>query len=101
MSRRGHRVAPRRLGVAVEALVGDVVPEGDLAAVQRAWLAVAGERIAAHATPVALRGGVLTVACDEAVWAQQLALRGPELVARLAATVPAAGVDEVRVRAGR
>lgn len=101
MSRRGRRVAPRRLGQAVEALVGDVLPDGDLSGVQRAWPAVAGERVATHATPVVLRDGVLTVACDEAVWAQQLQLLGPELVARLADVVPAAGVRELRTRAGR
>ena len=33
------------------------------------------------------RGGVLTVACDEAVWAAELELMGPELVDRLEASL--------------
>ena len=38
------------------------------------WPRVAGERFARAAEPVAERDGVITVACESAVWAQELDL---------------------------
>jgi predicted nucleic acid-binding Zn ribbon protein len=54
-----------------------------LAEVQRAWPAAVGEAIAAQASPTAERGGVVTVSCAASVWAQELDLMGPQIVARL------------------
>jgi predicted nucleic acid-binding Zn ribbon protein len=69
--------------------------------VQACWPAAVGPAIAAEAEPVGERGGVLTVACRSAVWAQELQLLGPDLLGRLnealggARTAP---LSELRVR---
>jgi predicted nucleic acid-binding Zn ribbon protein len=54
-----------------------------LAEAQRLWPDVAGPAIAAEAWPQSERGGVLTIACASAVWANELDLMGPVLMERL------------------
>ena len=78
-----RRTAPRPLARALEDAVGRSEPDTLLARVQVAWRAVAGPELSAAAGPVAEREGVITVACESAVWAQELELLGPELLARL------------------
>jgi predicted nucleic acid-binding Zn ribbon protein len=89
-----HRRSPRSLAEAFGALTDELAPRTLLADVQRAWPATVGESIAAQAQPTAERGGVVTVACAASVWAQELDLMGPQIVARLN---EALGEDE-RVR---
>ena len=36
-----------------------------------------------HAVPTAERGGTLTITCRSSVWAQELDLMAPELIAKL------------------
>jgi predicted nucleic acid-binding Zn ribbon protein len=60
-------------------------PATTLARVQAAWPAVAGAKLAAEAEPVAEREGIVTVVCSSAVWAQELELLSPDLLAGLAA----------------
>ncbi|MDX6637825.1 MAG: hypothetical protein QOJ01_1336 [Solirubrobacterales bacterium] len=74
---------PRSLAGAVEAVLARTAPQTTLAAVQLAWPAVAGAAIAAEATPVSERAGVVTVSCRSAVWAQELDLLAPDLLKRL------------------
>ena len=90
------RPAPRPFAIAVEALRDRLEPAGGLAGVQRVWHAVAGDAIAAAARPVALRGGVLTVECESAVWAQELQLIGPDLVAQLSDRLGDAELQSIR-----
>jgi len=52
--------------------------------------------IAAQATPTSERAGVVTVSCAASVWAQELDLMGPEIVARLNELV--GGQPVVRLR---
>lgn len=78
---------PRSLGAAIGAIRQDTAPKTQLAAVQMAWPGVAGEAIAAEATPVSERDGVVTVSCRAAVWAQELDLLGPELLEKLNAAL--------------
>ncbi len=78
-----RRARPREVGSALGALKSRTAPPTPLAAVQLHWPDVAGAAIAAEATPVAEREGVVTVACRSAVWAQELDLMGPELLRRL------------------
>jgi len=96
MSRR----APRPLSDAIGPLQDALAPATLLAAVQRAWPAVAGEAIAREATPVAERGGVVTVACEAAVWAQELDLMSPLLIERLNAAIDAGEVVRLRCVTG-
>ena len=94
------RLAPRRLSVAVESFTASVAPATTLAAVQEAWEGVAGAAISLAARPTAERGGVLTVTCSAAVWAQELDLMAPELLPRLNAALGREALRELRCRTG-
>ncbi len=78
-----RRRAPRPLGLALERLTEAAAPLTVLARVQAAWPAVAGEVVAAEATPISERAGTLTVTCGSAAWAHELSLAGPDIVKRL------------------
>jgi predicted nucleic acid-binding Zn ribbon protein len=78
-----RRRAPRGLGEALGSLQASLAPATLLAEVQRVWPQVAGEAIAREAQPESERGGVVTVVCAAAVWAQELDLMAPLLVQRL------------------
>jgi predicted nucleic acid-binding Zn ribbon protein len=82
-----HRGAPRRLGSALAPAARRARPRTLLAAVQEAWPRVAGAAVAAEAAPVAERGGLVTVACRSATWAQELDLLQVDLIQRLNAAV--------------
>jgi predicted nucleic acid-binding Zn ribbon protein len=78
-----HRRSPRRLDLALDSLVGELAPDTLLAGVQRAWPRAVGASIAAEAAPTAERGGVVTISCSAAVWAQELDLMAPSILPRL------------------
>ncbi len=65
----------------------DAEPTTQLARVQAVWADVAGPGLAAAATPISERDGVVTVACESAVWAQELELLGPDLLTRFGAAL--------------
>jgi predicted nucleic acid-binding Zn ribbon protein len=67
--------------------------------VQVCWEATVGSAIAAAAHPRAERDGVLTVQCDAAVWAQELDLMAPELLARLNTSLGEERLHKLRCRA--
>ena len=50
---------------------------------QEAWSDAAGPLVAAQGDPVSERGGVVTVACRSATWAQELDLMSPVLLEKL------------------
>jgi predicted nucleic acid-binding Zn ribbon protein len=91
-----RREGPRPLAGAIEALAAGLEPATALGAVQRVWPAVVGEAIAAEARPTSERGGVVTVSCRAAVWAQELDLMAPELVGRLNAALGQEAVRSLR-----
>ncbi|HYF24934.1 MAG TPA: DUF721 domain-containing protein [Baekduia sp.] len=78
-----RRRAPRPLTSALGDLVDALAPATGLAALQRVWPEAVGDVIAAEAEPTAEADGVVTVTCSSSVWAQELDLLAPELVARL------------------
>jgi predicted nucleic acid-binding Zn ribbon protein len=82
-----RRLAPRPISAALDGVVGDARPAGLLAAVQSAWPEVAGPALAAATTPVSERDGVVTVACESGVWANELELLAPDLIGGLNARV--------------
>lgn len=94
-----RRPAPRPAATAVAALADRLAPQTPLAAVQRVWPAAVGDAVAARATPTGERDGVIVVGCESAVWAQELDLMGPELVARLNAALPGEPVRALRCQA--
>jgi predicted nucleic acid-binding Zn ribbon protein len=83
------RRAPRPVSDAIAGLTERLAPQTLLADVQRVWPGVVGETIAAEATPTGERAGTVQVTCRSAVWAQELDLMGPDLVARLNAALGA------------
>ena len=91
-----RRLAPRPLSTALAEVVGATRPHGLLAIVQSAWPQVAGAALAAAATPVAERDGIVTVACESAVWAHELELLAPDLLERLNGALGTPGDGPVR-----
>lgn len=94
------RRAPRPLAGPVRALADGLAPATGLAGVQRVWETAVGSVIAEQAQPVAERGGEVTVRCRSAVWAQEVELMGPALVAALNEALGAERVRSVRCTAG-
>jgi predicted nucleic acid-binding Zn ribbon protein len=74
-----RRRTPRPASAAFREALGRAAPKTRLAAVQSVWAEVTGERTAAMARPVSERDGVVTVACVDSVWAQELDLMQGEL----------------------
>ena len=77
-----RRLAPRPLSAVLQGVARGAEPATLLARVQAVWPEVAGPGLSASATPVSERDGVVTVACESAVWAQELELLGPDLLTR-------------------
>jgi predicted nucleic acid-binding Zn ribbon protein len=95
MSRR----APRPAAAAVERLVAALAPETTVARIQAVWADAVGPVIAREATPVAERGGVVTIDCRSAVWAQELDLMSQDVVGKLNDALGAKVVKGLRCRA--
>ena len=73
-----------------------VAPATALGHIQRVWSEAVGPAIAAEAVPSAERAGVLTVSCSAAVWAQELDLMAPTILARLNELLQEAQVKRLR-----
>jgi predicted nucleic acid-binding Zn ribbon protein len=95
-----RRRAPRPLSAALETLSAQLAPATPLASAQAVWASVVGPAIAAHAVPTDARGGALHVRCDESVWAAELELMGPDLVAALRAATGSDAITSLRCRTG-
>jgi predicted nucleic acid-binding Zn ribbon protein len=94
-----RRRDPRPVGHAIVALADRLAPLTLLAEVQRVWQEAVGELVAAQAEPTGERGGVLVVTCSSAVWAQELDLMAPALVARLNGLLGGPHVQALRCQA--
>jgi predicted nucleic acid-binding Zn ribbon protein len=92
------RAAPRSLAVALDRLAAGLAPASTLARVQAVWERAAGKAVAAAARPVSERDGVLTIACESSVWAQELELMAPTLIERLNAELDGEAIRELRCR---
>ena len=62
------------------------------------WADLVGDQVAAHATPVSLRGGVLVVVVDQPAWATQLRFLSADVRRRLAEVAGDDAVREVQIR---
>ena len=92
-----RRRAARPLASALERVLEEAAPATLLGRVQRRWGDAAGARVAAVSEPRSERGGVVTVACESAVWAEELTLLGAELLESLNASLGAVdGAPAVR-----
>jgi len=61
------------------------------------WSSVVGRQIAEHATPTALRQGVLNVSAESTAWATQLRIMQSQLLAKIAAEVGDGVVTAVKI----
>jgi predicted nucleic acid-binding Zn ribbon protein len=90
------RRAPRPLSRSLASLADQLAPLTTLAEAQRAWPAAAGAAMSKYAAPTAERGGTLTISCRSSVWAQELDLMAPELVAKLNAAIGEGRITALR-----
>jgi predicted nucleic acid-binding Zn ribbon protein len=65
------------------------------------WADLVGDGIAAHATPVSLRRGVLLVEVDSNAWATQLRYMTTELVAKCCEELGDGAVKKIELRVAR
>jgi predicted nucleic acid-binding Zn ribbon protein len=84
---------------ALDAVTTRLAPATLLAEVQRAWPEAAGEAFAPHSEPWAERDGEVTVACPQAVRAQELDLMSELVVERLNQALGRPAVRRLRVQA--
>jgi predicted nucleic acid-binding Zn ribbon protein len=90
------RHAPRPLSAAIGALTDQLAPRTTLAEAQRVWPSVAGQMMVKYARPTAERSGTLTITCRSSVWAQELDLMAPELIAKLNAQLGEGRITALR-----
>jgi predicted nucleic acid-binding Zn ribbon protein len=95
-----RRPAPRRLGESLRGLTARLAPATTLARVQSVWEPCAGPAVAAAAAPTAEHGGVLTLTCSAAVWAQELDLMSADLIERLNGALGEPLIKAMRCRTG-
>jgi predicted nucleic acid-binding Zn ribbon protein len=91
-----RRRAPATMSEVLREAVSHAAPDTVLAHVQAVWPEVAGAAIAAEASPSAEREGTVTIECSGSVWAQELTLLAPDLVARLNAALKGPRVRSLR-----
>lgn len=65
------------------------------------WPAVVGERVAEHARAVRVDGGRLFVEVDSPVWAQELSLMKPKILAQVNALIGSDAIGNVLFRVRR
>ncbi|PZQ88989.1 MAG: DUF721 domain-containing protein [Leifsonia xyli] len=89
---------PRELDAVLDALTTSMGWTSPLAKSELlvAWPELVGAEVAAHADPVSVEDGQLTVRCDSTAWAQQLRSMRAAVLARIAERHPAAGIEAIR-----
>ncbi|MET9026110.1 DUF721 family protein [Nocardia sp. NPDC004168] len=61
------------------------------------WAGVVGEDIAAHATPVTLKDGVLSISAESTAWATQLRMLQSQILAKINAAVGQGVVTSLKI----
>jgi hypothetical protein len=69
----------------------------DIRRLMDTWKQTVGERIAAQATPLALKGSELVLAVPDAVWRQELSLMAPEIRERINTMLGRKVVEKIRL----
>ena len=89
---------PRGLDAVLDALTTSMGWTSPLAKSELlvAWPELVGAEVAAHAEPLTVEDGRLTVRCDSTAWAQQLRSMRTTVLARIAERHPAAGIESIR-----
>ncbi|MDF2434532.1 MAG: hypothetical protein JWP44_4163 [Mucilaginibacter sp.] len=89
---------PEGLGSIVDALTTRLGWNSPLARSEllASWTEIAGAETAEHSAPAGIEDGVLTVHCDSTAWATQLRLMRVQVMNRIAARYPDAGIQSLR-----
>ena len=95
-----RRRGPRPVAAALAPLREAWTPATLLGEIQAVWNDAVGPAIAAEASPVAERGGVVTVSCSSAVWAHELDLLSAPLLEAVNARLNGGRVTRLRCAAG-
>jgi hypothetical protein len=95
----GRTREPARLGGGIGRVLGELGIDLEASLrVSRAFEAALGPELAPHFELVDVRGRTLEVRADSPVSSQELKLRSPQVLARLAAALGADAPTEIRVR---
>lgn len=95
---RGRSPDPKSLGKAISDLRSELSPATPVVAVQAVWNEVVGEKIAAATEVIEEREGTVLIECKSAVWAQELELMAPGIIARLDQAMGGSGPEKLRFR---
>ena len=89
---------PEELGSIVDALTSKLGWNSPLARSEllASWSEIVGAETANHSTPAGVDDRVLTVRCGSTAWATQLRLMRIQIMNRIIARYPDAGIDSVR-----
>lgn len=95
--------APVHIGSLLQETLERLCPGGDKALLEicRCWEDLVGPAIAANARPAGLKDQLLLVDVASSVWMQQLQFLKAEMIARINAGLPGAGIEKIRFRVGR
>jgi predicted nucleic acid-binding Zn ribbon protein len=91
-----RRRAPAPIADVLRDAVAGAAPQTVLARVQVAWAGAVGDVIAAEAQPAEEREGTIKVECSGSVWAHELELLAPDLIARLNTSLGSPAVRRLR-----
>jgi len=94
-----RRRVPRPAAAALREVLAAAAPRTLLAEVQTVWAEACGEAVAAEASPVGEREGVVTVACRSATWASELDLMQAEMLERVNGLLRAHTLEGLRFTA--
>jgi predicted nucleic acid-binding Zn ribbon protein len=95
-----HRRAPRSLSFALANVTAGLEPATGVARVQGCWAEAVGGPVAKVSRPVSEQEGVVTVACEDAMWANELELMAPDLLERVYAALGDRPLRQLRFKAG-
>jgi predicted nucleic acid-binding Zn ribbon protein len=95
-----RRRAPRPLAFALERVTSTLEPATTLARVQGCWADAVGAATAAVAQPVSEGGGVVTIACESSLWANELTMMEADLLEQVNAALGEPAVTRLRFTAG-
>ena len=96
---RGRSGRPKPIGAVLERALDPIAPLTTLAEVQRVWPSTVGPGIAAVTTVSEERDGTVTIECESAVWANELAMMGPQLLEKLRPLLGDRTPEKLRFRA--
>jgi predicted nucleic acid-binding Zn ribbon protein len=89
---------PRGIGDVLQKLTSEMGWDSPIAKAEllAGWPQIVGAETAAHASPVGMEEGLLTVRCDSTAWATQLRRMSAAITTQLLARYPAAGIESIK-----